>query len=330
MSKTTISWTDETINPFVGCTKVSEECRSCYAEAAAASPRLQQFPQYKNVVDEHGHWTGHVEFIPRFIDKLFTYKKPRRIFLPSMSDAFHENVKDEWLDQLFAAIALNPHLTLQILTKRPRRMMEYCNALPTLDNVPDEMSRRYFDKTKEYKEFHPTFPLPNLWLGVTAGTQKSADDRIPLLLQTPAAVRFVSVEPMLEEVNLSKYLGDYWTCPECNDTDEFKWMLPKNKEFCGVCAGDTGRDVRLKRRGQGIHQVIVGGESGSKSREFHLEWAEDIHRQCQITGTKFFMKQVGANAYYRGQQFKTKSRAGADASEWPEHLRVQEFPGGRC
>jgi protein gp37 len=314
MSKTTIAWTDESLNPFVGCTKVSPGCAHCYAETAAASPRLQQFDQYKTVVNGNGRWNGHVEFVPKMLDKLFTYKKPRRIFMPSMSDPFHPAVKDEWLDQMMAAIALNPHLTFQVLTKRPQRMMEYYSRIKDIgENWCSEMahvacdkewrkwkqeSHSFFDSGEEvcftsyqcFREIRDALQkgFQNLWLGVTVENQAAANDRIPLLQQTPAAVRFLSVEPMLELVQL--YLGNL--------------------------NGDAP-----------IHQVIVGGESGSNAREFHLEWADDIQRQCKITGTKFFMKQVGSNAYYHGQQFKTKSRAGTDPDEWPEHLKVQESPG---
>ncbi|MGL5719476.1 MAG: DUF5131 family protein [Alphaproteobacteria bacterium] len=348
MSKTTIAWTDESLNPIVGCTKVSPGCSRCYAETAAASPRLQQFEQYKTVIDEHGHWNGHVDFVPRMLDKLFTYKKPRRIFMPSMSDPFHPAVKDEWLDQMMAAIALNPHLTFQVLTKRPERMKEYMLKLTDCrgwyfkkwastmarlaceqgwreseedisDRSTEEVSLICHPIEMELKWKMKQYFLPNLHLGVTVENQASAGDRISLLLQTPAAVRFLSVEPMLEEIDISR-----WThllpCPQHPNERASGW----GHLDCD-CREWFKKHVKSGSMSS-ISWVIIGGESGSNARPFNLEWAELIINQCKEAEIPVFMKQVGSNAYYKGDRFKTKSRAGTDPSEWPEHLRVQEFP----
>jgi protein gp37 len=359
MSKTTIAWTDRTENPFTGCNEEGPECINCYARVASATPRLQQFEKYHGVVDDRGRWTGQINFTPKVLDDLLRIKKPQRIFMPSMSDPFHPGVKDEWLDQMMAAIALTPHLTYQLLTKRPERMLQYltekwqptpaqyfegvyipesqnsrqteitlaCEEIIDRFNLGDTTKGELWTDNGSLKIMQWSWPLPNLMLGVTAGTQKAADERIPLLLRAPAAGRFVSVEPMLEEVDLKRYLGKFWSCPECEAGDEYQWMLPNaRKEFCGNCAGDTGRDVYLKVRGRGINQIIIGGESGTNARPFHLEWARSLINQCRETGTKVFMKQVGSNAFYEGKPFKTKSRAGSDSSEWPEWARIQEFP----
>jgi protein gp37 len=111
MSKTAISWTDETANPLTGCTEEGPECVNCYARVASASPRLQQFEKYHGVVDDRGRWTGQINFAPEVLEKLMHLKKPRRIFMPSMSDPFHPGVKDEWLDRIFAAIAFSTFMT---------------------------------------------------------------------------------------------------------------------------------------------------------------------------------------------------------------------------
>ena len=298
MSKTSISWTDETANWIVGCTKTRAKgakesgCDNCYAATAANSARLQQFPQYKNVVDHKGNWNGHVEFVPKVLDDLLKGKRKRRVFAPSMSDPFHPEVKDEWLDQFFAAVALTPHITYQVLTKRPERMLKYFQELDLRRLI--KYVRLLNDRRGDLTDYRWRIPSLNLWLGVTCENQAAADERIPLLLQTPAAVRFLSVEPLLEEVDVSEYLS----CEENDGADGQNW----------------------------INQIIVGGESGSNARPFHLEWAKFLLQQCRDSDTKFFMKQLGSNAFYKGQPYKTKSRAGSDPSEWPEPLRVQEFP----
>jgi protein gp37 len=248
--------------------------------------------------------------------------------MPSMSDPFHPAVKDEWLDQMMAAIALNPHLTFQVLTKRPQRMMEYYSRIKDIgENWCAEMahvacdkewrkwkqeSHSFFDSGEEvcftsyqcFREIRDALQkgFQNLWLGVTVENQAATNDRILLLQQTPAAVRFLSVEPMLEAIDLTEYLNglDY--------------------------APDT---IGYQETSDKLDWVIVGGESGSNARPLHLEWIESIIEQCKESNIAVFMKQVGSNAYYHGQQFKTKSRAGSDPSEWPEHLRVQEFPPTR-
>jgi protein gp37 len=301
MSKTLISWTDETLNPLVGCSKVSEGCTHCYAETAAATPRLQQFPQYQGVIDKHGHWNGTINFVPEQLNKLFHMKKSRRIFMPSMSDPFHENVKDEWLDQIMAAIALNPHLTVKMLTKRPERMKKYFErdfygcVMKAFDKLPQDLVVK-----SPRLSYRQTWPLPNLWLGVTVENQKEADERISLLLETPAAVRFLSIEPMLNSIDFE---------------DVPVGMFGPLRPYGGVSV-ETPK----------IDWVIIGGESGSNARPFHLEWAESIIQQCKDAGVAVFTKQTGSNAFYQGKPFKTKSRAGTDPSEWPENLRIQQFP----
>lgn len=344
MSKTLISWTDETANPLTGCTECDPACLNCYARAASASPRLQQFEKYHGVVDEKGRWTSQINFAPDVLDKLLKKKKPCKIFMPSMSDLFHPGVKDEWIDQIMAAIALTPHITYQVLTKRPERMLEYFSkfqdwqthlgdtgawASNMADLACDRNWRKYhhldgnnYSSDECYEELKTSIHsgyFENLWIGVTAGTQKSAEDRIPLLLQTPAAVRFVSVEPMLEEMDISEWLH-LLPCPQHPNERAAGWgHLPCD------CRDWFNKHVASGNLSS-ISQIIIGGESGPNSRPFHLEWAQSLIEQCHGTNTKVFMKQVGSNAFYQGKPFKTKSRAGSDPSEWPEWAQVQEFP----
>ena len=313
MSKTKIAWTDETANWIVGCTKISAGCAHCYASTAANSARLQQFDQYKKVVDGNGNWNGHVEFVPKVLDDLLKGKKERRVFAPSMSDPFHPAVNDEWLDQFFATVALTPHITYQVLTKRPERMFEYfdwCERRHSETARPISFCR--VDKVEQvcreienYPHFDiPKWPLPNLHLGVTVENQAAANERIPWLLKTPAAKRFLSVEPLLEQTFL-----DFIDDPTWRTNPDWHPGLP------------MGAMLGLK----GISQVIIGGESGSNARPFHLEWARSMLHDCRHAGVSFFVKQMGSNPFLDGKPLKLKSRSGADISEWPEDLQVQEF-----
>ena len=176
---TKIEWTNETWNPIVGCSKVSEGCRNCYAERMAKRLKAIGKPQYQNVVDEKG-WTGKTVMPPSIKNPMHTMKKPRMIFVCSMSDLFHETVEESWIDAVMMTIGIAKQHTYQILTKRPVRMFQYFSSR----TVPD-----------------------NVWLGVTAENQAAADERIPHLLTIPAKVRFVSVEPMLGPVDVWQWLG---------------------------------------------------------------------------------------------------------------------------
>jgi len=231
---TKIEWCDETINPIVGCSKISDGCQNCYAEKMAWRLKCMGVPKYQDVVDKNG-WTGKIGVDMSVFDKL--PKTPKKIFVSSMGDLFHENVTDKQLDSIFANIAYDafypisalfnkqPH-TYLLLTKRPERIANSPH--------PEHFAR-----------------WTNIWLGVTAENQKRADERIPTLLQIPAAVRFVSIEPMLEPVDLD----DFWGAP-----------------------------------GVGLDWVIVGPETGPGKRECKPEWIRDLYEQCQESGVPFFDK----------------------------------------
>lgn len=353
MSKTLISWTDETANPLTGCTECDPACLNCYARVASASPRLQQFEKYHGVVDEKGRWTSQINFAPDVLDKLLKKKKPCKIFMPSMSDMFHPGVKDDWIDQIMAAIALTPHITYQILTKRPERMLEYFSkfqdwqthlgetgiwASNMADLACDRNWRRYhhldgnnYSSDECYEELTTSIHsgyFKNLWLGVTAGTQKGADDRIPYLekLAMIGYTTFVSVEPMLEDINLMPAFVNVLEQHNRETGEKRLVAIYENNKVINSKETLTNHGCTAPNRRKGISQIIIGGESGPNSRSFHLEWAQSLIEQCNGTNTKVFMKQVGSNAFYQGKPFKTKSRAGSDPSEWPEWAQVQEFP----
>jgi protein gp37 len=183
---TLIEWTDKTWNPITGCTKVSAGCKNCYAEGVA-----------------NRFWGdrpfSYLQFHPERLLQPLKWRKPCMVFVNSMSDLFHEQINPGRLDQIFAMMALTPQHTYQILTKRPERMLEYLcgesrhgKILLASKGNPNIPSGMY--------PLAPHWPLPNVWLGVSAENQKAADERIPLLRQIPAAMRFLSCEPLLEEV----------------------------------------------------------------------------------------------------------------------------------
>ena len=203
--KSSIEWTDSTWNPIRGCSRVSEGCRNCYAEHIAArfsGPGLPfaGFAEYGRPNEFSGkngppHWTGKIGVVESALDAALHWKRPRRVFVNSMSDLFHGGVSDGTLNRIFAVMALTPQHTYQILTKRPERMRDLLND-PEIGVQID----RAVHALGIPGGVGP-WPLPNVWLGVSAENQPAADDRIPPLLATPAAVRFVSLEPLLGDIS---------------------------------------------------------------------------------------------------------------------------------
>ncbi len=309
-NKTGISWTDATWNPVTGCTRVSEGCRNCYAESLAAT-RLKESPRYSGlaaVTPSGPRWTGKINLHPELLHQPISWRKPRRIFVNSMSDLFHPDVRDSFVDEIVATMAVTPWHTYQILTKRAGWMRSYFSNIPS-----DPYNTRYqyiFDAANVQLGKQMRWPLPNVWLGVSAEDQAAAEDRIPELLETPAAIRFVSCEPMLDAIDLTNLCVD--GCHRINALE-------------GRFSDEPTLDW-----------VIAGGESGTNARPFYMEWAGSIRDQCKAAGVAFFMKQLGANPYDDARPATTdehpyaklycKSRNGSDPAEWPEDMRVQEFP----
>ncbi|NJM74689.1 MAG: phage Gp37/Gp68 family protein [Acaryochloridaceae cyanobacterium RU_4_10] len=295
-----IEWTDETWNPFVGCSKISPGCTNCYAinQAYRNNAMAQKMPNpgrmkyYEGLTDKKGdriEWTGIVRFVPEALEIPLKWKKPRRIFVNSMSDLFHESIPFEQVDQVFGVMALTPQHTYQILTKRPGRMLEYMNQLKGVRLRAGLMRSRmggYLPEIRYPKDSDEClFPLKNVILGCTIENQKAVSDRTRYLynLHKMGWKTFYSVEPLLEAVDLHM------------EASAPNW-------------------------------IIIGGESGPGARPFHLEWARSLIQQCRDAGVVPFMKQLGSNPYENGQPLKLHSRKGAHPREWPEELRIQEFP----
>jgi protein gp37 len=296
--KSNIEWCDTTWNPVTGCTKVSEGCRNCYAATFAERWRGTKGHYFENGFD--------LTLRPDKLDQPLKWTKPRKIFVNSMSDLFHKDVPDDFIDQVFAVMALCPQHTFQILTKRPERMFEYFNVLGRQESL-GHIAMYLYEKLggrgdcslaaglihgsgratnlPEVPERPVAWPLPNVWLGTSVENQKAADERIPLLLQTPAAVRFLSCEPLLGEVNLRPWFP--WDRHRKNKPG---WK--RNPEYQ-----------------QGIHWVIVGGESGHGARPMHPEWARSLRDQCQAAGVSFFFKQWGEWHPLPWKQIETSGKA---------------------
>jgi protein gp37 len=272
-----IEWTDATWNPTVGCTKVSEGCEHCYAERLVEGRMRHRYPSGFGLVRVHSDR----------VNMPLRWTKPRRVFVNSLSDVFHEQIPVEWKAEIFAVMAAARRHTFQVLTKRPGAMSSLLNQPGFQDAVRD----RAVGKVRGCQPWDWQWPLPNVWLGTSVETQKWADVRIPKLLETPAAVRFLSAEPLLGPVDLGQHL--YPTaCPSgcgCRWPEEADWAE------CGCdgpcCTEEWNPDP-------GIHWVIVGGESGPGARPMHPQWVRDLRDQCdQAAGVAFFFKQWGEHAY---------------------------------
>lgn len=269
---TKIEWCDATWNPLYGCTRVSEGCRHCYAEGLAA--RFHKPGQWGEGLTRDGRWTGKVTLAEAKLTQPLRWRKPRRIFVNSLSDLFHPAVPDEWIDRVFAVMALCPQHTFIVLTKRPARMRDYFAArregdpwAEAADEIADLMGWESHAVVLEPRDI----PLPNVHLGVSVENQQAADERIPDLLATPAAVRIVSAEPLLGPVDLT-YI---------NPTDRY--------ELDALIGFDADQGTAC----DSIDGVIVGGESGPHARPMHPDWARSLRDQCAAAGVPFFFKQWG-------------------------------------
>jgi protein gp37 len=280
--KSKIEWTESTWNPIRGCSRVSEGCRNCYAESVAYRFSGPGQP-YEGLVrigadgNRKPEWNGQVHFVEEHLLDPLKWKKPRRIFVNSMSDLFHENIRDEWRDKIFAVMALASQHTFQVLTKRPERMRTYIESRMRADIFGRAWGvEEKLDKALR-KSVHAAYhPLPNVWLGVSVEDQKTANARIPLLLQTPAAVRFISAEPLLGPIDWHLHIADGSIV---------------NFLTGGRVAHVDAVDQSVK--GERLDWVIVGGESGPKARLMHPDWARRLRNQCQAAGVAFFFKQWG-------------------------------------
>lgn len=278
--KSLIQWTDATWNPVRGCTKISPGCKHCYAETFAERFRGVAGHPYEQGFD--------LRLVPEKLDEPLRWTKPRRVFVNSMSDVFHDGVPFEYVAAMLGVMAAAERHTFQVLTKRPERMREFFawarrHRGQTPRSVCSQTASQLLHRKWDFAMRQPHWPLPNVWLGVSVEDRKYGLPRIDHLREVPAAVRFLSIEPLLED------LGEL--------------------------------DLT------GIHWVIVGGESGRGARPFHVEWARSIVRQCKAAGVPPFVKQLGAVPVDQLGPLLIRAPKGGDPGEWPEDLRIRQMPG---
>ncbi|QXX75908.1 phage Gp37/Gp68 family protein [Methylovirgula sp. HY1] len=247
-----IAWAQATWDPLVGCTRKSAACKHCYAEALTAE-NAQPGGWGQGFADPSG-WSGKIELRPDRLTLPLGWEAPQRVFVNSLSDVFHEALDTAAIDKIFAVMALAPQHIYLVLTKRPKTAQPYMADTATPGRIAKAMDELVPGAAHEV----PAWPLPNVWLGVTAENQKEADRRIPLLLETPAALRFIAAEPLLEKLDLK--IGT--------------WLKP------------PGSGARLD-------WVVAGGETGAKGTVCHPDWARALRDQCAEAATPFFWNQWG-------------------------------------
>lgn len=318
----------ETVNPQVGCSETSPGCRNCYAARVAARGMTAHHRGLTVLRSNGPHWNGELARAPDQLEKPLRWRAPRGIFWGSMTDLFHESAMAtedgrRYIAACFGVMAATPQHTHMVLTKRPHLMREWFEWLATeFDDTIDlcvaeaeelcgaAYDRATTDKRGRFTIQRPTWPLPNVWIGTTTEDQQRADERIPELLRVPAAVRFLSAEPLLGPVDLSR-----WIAPvdRCNDCEAERAGI--GEDHCGECGYDgtiitTWGCAQLERLrsgeryanggpfkdddGPAIHWIIAGGESGNGARPMHPDWARSLRDQCVAAGIPYFFKQWGA------------------------------------
>jgi protein gp37 len=300
---TSIEWTHapgyrgETWNPVTGCQKISPGCKNCYAEGVAV-----RFWGERNFTDVRCHEDR--------LDQPLHWRAPRMVFVNSMSDLFHESVPDGFIAQIFQTMRQARQHIYLVLTKRPERMHTFMASCRPWEGWVTHNSNRPLGYGGDgiIVGTIENWPPRNIWLGVSVESDPYVG-RIDQLLETPAFVRFVSYEPALGPVDFTRFFH----CRNC------KWDPPE-ETFGKTCC-------RCRR----VDWVIVGGESGPDARPLNLAWAEAVRNQCRLADVPFFMKQSGTNPFLildEGLKSLATRGKGGNPAEWPEHLRVREWPRG--
>ena len=308
-----IEWCTATWNPVLGCTRVSPGCDSCYAivqarmRAANPNPKVAAaFAGLTEQTEARVDWTGKVNLLPERLGQPFGWKKPQLVFVNSLADLFHKNVPTAFIALVFAVMAGTPQHTYQVLTKQQGRMRALLNDPDFAGMVRDAMAplaeQRGGERIVEAIDAF-ALPLPNVWIGVSVEDQKRADLRIPALLNTPAAVRFLSCEPLLGPVSLTE---------ECELT---------------LAAEERGVLDKAGYPIDGLDWVICGGESGPHARPMHPDWARQLRDECQAAGVPFFFKQWGAFRWVAGSRWDEATLCWVDHGIEPQ--RVPKKLSGR-
>lgn len=359
-SGSNIEWTDCTWQVTAGCRRVSPGCQNCYAEVmakrlcgmaradVAAGRDAKGKGPYLHVLDNHGRWNGTCTPVPENLSIPLRWKRPRMVFVNSMSDLFHEDVPFEFIASVFGVMQHCQRHTFQVLTKRPERAAEWYRWIVAhagaykshvngaLTHYAQQASADVRLRENIDKVWASGWPLPNVWIGTSCEDQARADERIPELLRCPAAVRFVSAEPLLGAIDLGFNVA---TCTCCQRRPS-RWVhlpsavypdFPMNIVDKKMVAqpGDHRAEsnphgalsVRTPEGLLGIRPsefeclgkidwVIIGGESGAGARPCRIEWMRAIARQCERAGVACFVKQLGAHVMVRNDQ----------CSEWLDEI----------
>ncbi|MEM6265924.1 MAG: phage Gp37/Gp68 family protein [Pseudomonadota bacterium] len=295
--KTLIEWSEATWNPITGCSLASPGCRNCYAMQLAGT-RMKNHPSRAGLthkVNGNHVWTGEVRFNEGWLDQPLRWSKPRMIFVCAHGDLFHEDVPDEWIDRVFAVMALCPQHTFQVLTKRSRRMRDYIRCG---DGTCINIGVRHAIEAMGFDDIGPVGKaLPNVWLGVSAENQRWLMQRACDLVETPAAVRWLSYEPALGPLDIEPF------------------VLPASQWSAGWLVNYPFNYPQSQ-----IDWVVCGGESGPKARPMQPAWARSLRDQCAAAGVPFFFKQWGEWAFDdEGGGFKVGKRAAGRLLEGVEH-----------
>jgi protein gp37 len=323
---TSIQWTDETWNPVTGCSRVSPGCANCYIER---TPPFRMAGRRFEIVGQES--TTGVTLHPDRLEKPLHWRKPRRVFVCSLADLFHDDVPDEYLHDVFDTMSRATEHTFQVLTKRPERMRAFIEALPLGEHGPLGFMSRL---TYRARKLGIAGALPNVWLGVSIENARYTW-RADVLREIPAAVRFISAEPLLGSL-----------------FDDTQGQIERKREAEHDGRGGIRRAAGIVRGRSalnltGIDWVIIGGESGPGARPFHLEHAREIIRAADqenyhrsVGGEAdpplaVFVKQLGASPLATWEvdghpcscrQFGIRDRKGGDIDEWPGDLQIREFP----
>jgi protein gp37 len=338
MKNSRIEWTDHTFNPWEGCTKVSPGCANCYAEArnkrynkgvsvnwGPGAPRrrtskanwAQPVKWNKEAAEALNNWKINVRQFsdsPRDAEaRGFPRPDRPRVFCASLADWLDDEVSIEWLSDLLVLISKTPHLDWLLLTKRPENWEKRLRAVAVshqgkeIDKggYPAHPAWHFVNNWLPWNGVHRFDPPHNIWIGTTVENQKAADKRIPELLDIPARVHFLSCEPLLEELYLEQ---NFYLTGRARRKD--KSLLPPGSR-------------------SHIHWVIIGGESGKGARPFNIDWARSLVEQCRAAGVAPFVKQLGSKPEYNGAHgmaLKLQDKKGGTIEEFPEDLRIREFP----
>jgi protein gp37 len=333
MAKTSIEWTDATWNPTRGCSKVSAGCANCFAERMAARFSGPGQPYEGLTLD--GHWVNGARFVPEMLDAPLRWKQPRRVFVNSMSDLFHDDVTNEQIAAVFGVMAACPQHTFQVLTKRPQRMLEWFEwilaeadliredvidktgsarpvehwiACQTIGRAEELIGDGLIIPVEEEDTIPMSWPLPNVHLLVSCEDQATANERIPLILRCPAAVRGVSLEPLLGAIDLTNITAATPTGPE-------QWDVLSDDEY----------DDEIGGPGPRLSWVIVGAETGPHRRSCDVRWIKSLVNQCRSAGVACFVKSIEVSEHNRTRVSKDPNECGG----WPKGLRVRMYPGDK-